>query len=158
MQFISTMKQQSYTFDLARSEVKETSVGNVVVNHRGKRIQFEPLMEPFETPTLVGKRKKAWGILDTEKASRDTGIDEKDIIEFLMAHKAYGIKHVGIGHDGGEVISEEAYVVPEGETGYFCKLCDKHIKNVQGMKNHVKSNTHVEAVEVAKVEALANVR
>jgi len=75
-----------------------------------------------------------------------------------MGHKGYGTKWVGIGVDGQEVVSDELHVVPEGERGFYCGLCEKHLQNVQAMKNHVKSGEHVERKKTAEVEALANIR
>ena len=80
MQFISTMKQQSYTLQLANTEVVKTNVGNIVIPNKGKRIVFSKLVESFHTPHLTANGGQAWGILDTEKSARDTGLLEADII------------------------------------------------------------------------------
>jgi len=157
MQFISTMKQQSYTLELANTEVKQTNVGNVVVPHMGRRVVFSPLMEAFKSPHLTANGGEAWGILDTEHQSKDTGIPEDDIIKYLMKHKDYGVRIVGIGHDGSEIIGEDQYIELEGQGGYYCSLCKKHLQNVQGKSNHIKSGGHLEQVEFANAAALANV-
>ena len=157
MQFISTMKQQSYTFQPARKEVIKTNVGNVVQAFLSKRIQFEPLALPFHTPTLSAKNGMAWGVLDSKHAAKKARISEKDLIEFLMAHPHYGIRMVGIGHDGSEVLSDETHIVREGEKGFYCEICEKHLQNMQGMKNHVKSAAHKELFEAARLEVMEGI-
>jgi len=155
MQFISTMKQQSYTMEIARSEVIKTNVGNVVENYRSRRVVFEPLVEPLFTPNLP--KGEAWGVLDTEKTARDIGVDEEAIINFLYKHKDYGIRMIGLGVNGAEIVNDEEFFQPEGQGGFYCSVCKKHIQNIQGKSNHMKSGGHLEQVEFAKKAALANV-
>jgi len=139
-------------------EVVDTPAGKVVIPHKSVRVEFSPIGAPFHTPLLAARDGLAYGGLDTESESRRLGVPEKVIIEFLMAHKDYGVRMVGIGVDGQEVISEEAYVVNEGEKGYYCTLCARHLENIQGMKNHIKSNMHVEKLAIAKQEAMQSVQ
>jgi hypothetical protein len=152
------MRQQSYTISPARVEVVDTPTGKIPIPHKSVRVKFKPMPQPFHTPLLAAKNGYAWGTLDTETAAAALGVEEKVITEFLMAHPDYGVRMVGIGVDGQEVISEEAYIVNEGEKGFYCKLCERHLSNIQGMRNHTLSNVHKEKMEIAKYEAIAQVQ
>lgn len=158
MIFLSTMKEQSYTISPARYEKVSTPSGDIVIPHKSQRVRFSPLGAPMYTPLLVAKGGKAWGRLDSATQAEKLGVPESVVIDFLMSHPDYGVRIIGIGVDGQEVISEEAYVVNEGEKGYYCKLCEKHLDNVQGMKNHVKSQAHLENFAIAKNEAMVAVQ
>ena len=158
MQFISTMKRQSYTISPARQEVVDTPAGKIVVPHKSQRVRFTPLNAPFFTPLLAAKEGLAYGGLDTEAEAKKLGISESSVISFLKAHPDYGVRMVGIGFDGQEVIAEEAFIKPEGEGGFYCEKCEKHIKNIQGMKNHVKSNSHIEQIALAKAEMMVELQ
>lgn len=157
MQFISTKKQQSFTLEPKRKELRETNAGPFVVENPGKRVRFSPLTIPFKTALLVGNGGEAWGMLDSKIAADDAGIEEKELIDYLIGHSLHGVTFVGIGFDGKEVSSDEDHVQRSGERGYFCDVCETHIKNSQGMANHVKSEAHIEGVRALNVESLASV-
>lgn len=155
MDFYSAKARQRYTISPAGVKIVTDAHGrDIAITKKSKRIEFEPVGSPFYTTLLASKDGMAHGYLNTAYAASQTGLDETFLINWLIEHRDHGTKFVGVGVDGKELVSEEAYIKPEGERGYFCILCSKHLQNVQGMKNHVKSSSHTDAVELKKLEAL----
>lgn len=157
MDFISTMRRQKYTLRPAGRKVHETSGGSVVTFQRSKRVEFTPMNAPMFTPLLAAKDGKAWGSLDTATEAKRLGIEEETLNEFLMQHPDYGVRMVAVGNDGQEVVSDDVYVLPEGEKGFYCKLCQKHLKTLQAKQSHVKSLAHEDALAIAKEEYLSQI-
>ena len=98
---------------------------------------------------LSGGTGKAWGYLETSHASRKSGMEEQEVIDFLLGHDSHGVEFIGVAEDGKEIANDEIYFVPEGDGGYFCKLCNVHLKNAQGKAGHTKAKTHQELLLTA---------
>ena len=152
MLFLSRGKSPSILMVPGFEEIVETIHGNIPRVKKPIWLRFSPASQPFEAPGLPTQHGtgKAWGYLETGHASRQIRMPEQEVIDFLLQHSSHGVEFIGISEDGKEIENDEAYFVPEGDGGYFCKLCDSHLKNAQGKAGHAKSNAHKEAIVVAR--------
>ena len=143
MIFISTHSGQEYILRHTRREVLETAdMGKITQVKEGIRVKFKALTTPFETtllPTRNGSNA-ARGILDSKVAAYQTGLTEQEIIDYLLNHRMYGVQHVAVEDDAGEVdIDEAKFFVSQEDGTIFCKLCQKIIKTPQGVNGLLRS-------------------
>jgi len=145
-------------------------IGNVPVprKRRSGVLQFSPFTgRPFYTDRLPSKDGIAKGKLYSEQAAKifkarnltmtdDEGNDitEQSIVEFLLEHPSYGQEFIAIGIDGEEVVGRDAYRIPEGDGGVYCRLCKKHFASPQGFEGHALSKAHLAEVEKVEQELL----
>lgn len=156
MLFISRHRSPSFVMLQGRRDVIDTNMGKVVMATKPTVIQFSPLQGAFNTNLLppIGNKREARGSLRTEVVARklaeknqgffdDNGNDvtEDRVVSFLFTHREYGREFVAIGADGSEVKEEDQVFIPEGdEGGYYCTVCDKHLKNLQAKEGHKTSS------------------
>lgn len=152
MLFLSRGRSPSILMVPGFEEIVETTHGKIPQIHKPVWLKFSATNMPYEAPGLPTQwgTGKAWGYLESGHASRTTGRSEQEVIDFLLAHQSHGVEFIGIAEDGKEIENDEVYFVPEGDGGFFCKLCDSHLKNAQGKAGHTKSNAHQEAATVAR--------
>jgi hypothetical protein len=126
----------------------------------GIRIKFSKLAEPFVSALLpaINGRQEAWGHLDIDETAKKVGLKPKDVEMFLRSHPSNvangGVEFAVIGESGQEISSEEQYVMREGESSYFCSLCDQHLPNKGAVTRHKASKKHVDALAEAEAAEL----
>ena len=151
MIFLSRGKSPSLLMVPGYEEIVQTIHGNIPQVKKPLWLRFNASTRPFEAPGLPtqGHSKKAWGYLKTDEAARKLGVDEQEVIDFLLNHPSHGVEFVGVSEDGDEITDEERFFIPEGEGGYFCKLCEQHLQNGQAKAGHTGSKAHQEKVDLA---------
>lgn len=175
MRFISREKSPGFIMKHAAREIVETNMGNILTNRPPAHLKFEPLSVPFRTSALPIKSYKdyASGTLNTKSAAdklrraghkwtekSETGeevdVTEKVVIDFLFSHPNYGKDFVGIGDNGVEIL--DTVIIPEGDGGWYCRLCEKHFENAQGKEGHIAgSKEHKQNVEGATKKAVLSI-
>lgn len=155
MYFIARDGGQRLVYKPTRNEtVLDTSGRAVLQKIRGQRVQFTKLNAPMITTALPtkGGRNEVWGILMSEDAARQSRLSESEVITWLLNHPLYGVEIVGMNEDGRPIDLDsdpnERFVVPSGEDGWFCHLCDKQGKML-GKHFHLKGKTHLANLDEA---------
>lgn len=151
MIFLSRGKSPKLLMVPGYEEIVQTLHGNIPQVKKPVWVAFQPASTPFEAPGLPTQwgSGKAYGFLDTEQAARQAGMPEEEVRDFLLSHPSHGVEFIGISNDGDEITDEERFFVPEGEGGFYCKLCDKHLQSSQAKAGHTGSKEHKEKVELA---------
>ena len=151
MIFLSRGKSPALLMVPGYEEIVQTTHGNIPQIKKPVWLRFQPANTPFEAPGLPTQWNsgKAHGWLDSEHAARQAGVEAAEVEDFLRSHPSHGVEFVGISEGGDEITDEERFFVPEGEGGYFCKLCEQHLQNGQAKAGHTGSKAHQEKVELA---------
>lgn len=150
MLFLSRGKSPTVLMVPGFEEIVQTTHGNIPRVKKPVWLKFTPASVPFEAPGLPAKWKtgKAFGYLDSQHVARQAGVTEEQVIDFLTSHPDHGVEFIGVMQDGEELKSgEDAVFVPEGEKGFFCKVCEKHLASVQGVTGHKMSAEHQTKME-----------
>lgn len=175
MRFISREKSPGFVLKDAQVKIIETNYGNIPQRMKAAHIKFEPLGNPFKTAALpvVNYKDYASGKLDSDVAAKklrslghkwtetdeegnEVDVTEKVVIDFLFRHPKYGRDFIAIGGDGVEIV--DTVIIPEGDGGFYCRLCEQHFDTVQGKDGHVTSSKkHKENLEKAGANALASI-
>ena len=147
MIFLSRGKSPSYLMIPGFEEIVQTVHGNLPVVKKPKWLKFTAFGPGAElhAPGLSTRKDqegKAGGYLDTEHAARRIGESEQDIIDFLENHEANGVEFVVAQRDESELGNNEEFIVPEGDGGFYCKLCDVSVSSPQGLTGHRMSKKH----------------
>lgn len=145
MQFISNYGNYGVVLQHTRRRVVKTpNMGEIAEVTPGIKVKFRPLVGGFETRLLATRNRtgKAFGKVDSAEAARENQIDEQELIQMLMAHPAYGVDFVAVEETGQQVPDESSYLVNKTDGSVYCTVCDKHLPNKQGVKGHVRSNSH----------------
>jgi hypothetical protein len=162
MKFISTIAQQRVVLQPIRKKVIETAdLGTITEVIPGVKVQFNPMADGGFPTSLLPTRHglgRARGILDTETAAMEAGVDEQRIIEGLMKHKDYGTAFIGIGMDGDRVNDEERYYKRNEDGSVYCKLCDKAVANTQALNGHSRSLEHINLLQQAQKKSYESVK
>jgi len=158
MLFLSRGRSPSILMVPGFEEIVKTIHGNIPQIRKPLWLKFNPTNSPYEAPGLPTQwgTGKAWGYLESGHAARKIGVTEEEVVDFLLNHDSHGVEFIGITEDGKEIENDEIYFVPEGDGGFFCKLCASHLKNAQGKSGHKKSNAHQEAVRTSQALAREN--
>lgn len=151
MIFLSRGKSPSLLMVPGFEEIVQTVHGNIPQIKKPVWLKFQAAAQPFEAPGLPTQwgSGKAFGYLDSEVAARKVGMSKEDVEQFLLSHPSHGVEYIGISEGGEEITDEERFFIPEGEGGYFCKLCEQHLRNGQAKAGHTGSKAHQEKVELA---------
>jgi len=167
MKFISREKSPGFIIKHGARKLVETTKGVIPIVVKAARIKFQPLGSPFKTSALPIKSYKdyASGVLNSFEAANklraaghtwtkedeegnEVDVTEKEVISFLFNHAKYGEDFVAIGSDGKEIV--DTIIVPEGDGGFYCRLCEQHFENAQGKDGHAtSSNKHKKNIELA---------
>jgi hypothetical protein len=158
MIFLSRGKSPSYLMIPGFEEIVQTVHGNLPVIKKPKWLKFLAFGPgaQIHAPGLNTRHDqdgKAGGFLDTEVAARKLDLPEQEIIDFLKTHPSYGTEFTIAQRDESELGSNEEFIVPDGETGFFCKLCEVSVSTAQGLTGHKMSKKH-QIHEEAFYEAL----
>jgi len=152
MLYLSRGRSPSLLMVPGFEEIVQTIHGNIPQVKKPVWLKFTPMDMGFEAPGLPTQwdSGKAYGYLETEHAALQSGMEEAEVISFLNDHASYGVDFIGVNEEGKEVMSaDDGIFVPEGEGGFFCKICQIHLANAQGLSGHKRSKAHSEAFEVA---------
>lgn len=148
MIFLSRDRSPEYVITPSIQTVTETLGGAFPILKRGIKVKFSALDEGIPTtllPTKMGEQI-ARGMLDTTAEAKRLGVEEAFINEFLLDNEMHGIEFVGVNSAGEEDDQQaEAAIVPMGD-GFFCKLCEKTLKNKSGVTGHTRSAGHQDAL------------
>jgi CO dehydrogenase/acetyl-CoA synthase beta subunit len=151
MLFLSRGKSPSFLIVPGFEEIVQTIHGNIPQVKKPIWLKFAPFDgEGMETPAMPMRRGQntAQGSLETTVAARVTGLPEDEIVDFLKNHDAYGVEFVAVEDREQEIEdNDEAFLVSEA-SGYYCQLCDMHLKNAQARAGHRMSNAHKAAFKV----------
>jgi len=130
-------------------EIVQTVHGNLPVVKKPKWLKFTAFGAgaQIHIPGMEARHDEngmAGGFLDTEVAARRIKESESDIIDFLENHEAFGNEFTSstAQGNGSELTSNEEFIVPEGDGGFYCKLCEQSMSSIQGLNGHKSSKKH----------------
>lgn len=141
--------------------VIQTNAGNEVIVNKPVTLRFEKSPAPLHSAKLPGSKyqKFAQGQLDTHREAErwkrmsagvvdadGEDITEKTIIDWLFKNPSYGIDFIAMSDDGREI--SDTMMIPEGDGGFFCRACEKHLANAQAKEGHIAtSKEHAKNIE-----------
>lgn len=147
MIFLSRGKSPSYLMIPGYEEIVQTVHGNLPVVKKPKWLKFTAFGPgaKIHAPGLSTRKDedgKAGGYLDTEHQARKLQVEEQDVIDFLQNHPSFGVEYTEAKRDESETSTNEDFIVPEGDGGFYCKLCEISVSSIQGLTGHKMSKKH----------------
>ena len=122
--------------------IHRTSHGLIPEITSAQRVTFQKLAEPLYTESFPNN--EAHGFLDSKTAAEQTGLEEKEITEWMLRHKNHGVSFVAVDQTGQLVVPKEKseYLVRSGDKGWYCTLCEKHFESAKGQQAHLNGKKH----------------
>ena len=149
MIFLSRGKSPSLLIVPGYEEIVETTSGKVSRVNKPKWvkfIQFAPganIHAPGLPVRMDGENAgKAQGFVDTEYVAKDINMPEQEVIDFLTGHEKYGVEFIAAKEKETETGLSVEIFEPDGEKGFYCKLCDQHLATAQAVNGHKTSKKH----------------
>lgn len=149
MIFLSRGKSPSLLISPGFEEIIKTTSGNVSQVTKPKWIKFIQFASGanIHAPGLPVRMDgdtpgKAKGYFDSEYGARDIGMPEQEIIDFLTTHPSYGTEFIAAKEKETDTGLSVEIFEPEGEKGFYCKLCDQSLATAQAVNGHKTSKKH----------------
>jgi hypothetical protein len=158
MMFLSREKSPSLLYRSGNVEYIDAPHGKFPVTKAPKWIKFQALNAPIFAPGLPSrnsaKPNEAWGQLNSERCADLLGEDAKEIEQFLLTHRDFGLEWVAVDQETGsetDFVNNQMIIAQkdaeDGSEGYYCKLCEKYLASAQAVNGHKTSNKHQERAE-----------
>jgi len=147
MIFLSRGKSPSLLIVPGYEEIVQTLHGKLPVVHKPKWLKFTEFglganIHAPGLPTFDGQDNKAGGYLDTEQVAKQEDIPEQEVIDFLQTHPKLGVEFVQTQEKEADTGLSVEIFEPEGEKGFYCKLCDQSLQTAQAVNGHKTSKKH----------------
>lgn len=149
MIFLSRGKSPTLLIAPGYEEFIKTTQGTVPRVNKPKWIkflQFAPgaSIHAPGLPVVKGgdSAGRAQGFYDTEAGALDIGMPEQEIVDFLTTHPKYGVEFIAAKEKETETGLSVEIFEPEGEKGFYCKLCDQSLQTAQAVNGHKTSKKH----------------
>lgn len=149
MIFLSRGKSPSLLIVPGFEEFVKTTQGTIPRVNKPKWIkfvQFAPganIHAPGLPVTTDGPEAgKALGFYDTEYGANDIDMPEEEIVDFIKTHPSYGVEFIAAKEKETETGLSIEIFEPEGEKGFYCKLCDQSLATAQAVNGHKTSKKH----------------
>lgn len=153
-------KQPILQFSPTRVDVVETQSGRVVNKTPPKQLRFKPIDPGIPTnklPTRYGSGRLKSTIDTTIEAER-LGIPENELIDWIKAHKSYGLHMIVVDEESTQAVGDEGFgdgIVANGDGSFTCTLCEnKFLRDERGLPGHRGSKAHQAALERARAGLL----
>lgn len=161
MIFLSRDRSPSLLMIPGYEEIVKTVHGNVPVIKKPKWLKFTAFgaNASIHAPGLPVRKEgenagRAQGYLDTEIAARENDLPESEIITFLESHPWNGVEYIAAKKEEAQNGLSIEIFEPEGEGGFYCKLCEQSLQSAQAVNGHKTSKKH----QIREEEFLENFR
>jgi hypothetical protein len=147
MIFLSRGKSPSLLIVPGFEEIVQTTRGKIPVVNKPKWLKFTEFgaganIHAPGLPTRADEDNLAGGYLDTEQVAKDIDHPEQEIIDFLQTHPKLGVEFVQTKEKEAETGLSIEIFEPEGDKGFYCKLCDQSLATAQAVNGHKGSKKH----------------